>query len=96
MNCEKCGGKTEVIASKQIDNFGDPIRKRRHVCPKCENRFTTYEIRADGIEKYKKFMKKADGMVPISKEQYREMWNRLKALENSLLLLEIEPIKKEG
>lgn len=48
MNCPKCGGKTYVIDARDSERFEKSYRRRR-ICYKCQNRFTTYEIRTDAL-----------------------------------------------
>ena len=49
MNCPKCGGKTYIIDSRP-DEETHPAIKRRRMCCKCKNRFSTYEILAESLE----------------------------------------------
>ena len=48
MNCPNCGGKTYVIDARDSERFEQSYRRRR-ICYKCQNRFTTYEIRTDAL-----------------------------------------------
>lgn len=41
MPCQKCGGKTIVLDSRQTD--GGILHRRRRECTICKARFTTYE-----------------------------------------------------
>jgi transcriptional regulator NrdR family protein len=45
--CPQCGNDTQVIDSRQDDEK----RRRRHVCRRCNTRFTTYEITADEYDR---------------------------------------------
>ena len=40
----QCGGKTRVLDSRE---HTDGMLYRRRVCPECDNRFSTYEIKLD-------------------------------------------------
>lgn len=49
MKCPHCGS---VDGSRIIDTRdANEARRRRHVCDKCEQRFTTYEISAEEYER---------------------------------------------
>jgi hypothetical protein len=41
MNCDKCGGESEVIDSREI--YG--TKRRRRQCKACGLRWSTYEVR---------------------------------------------------
>lgn len=51
LGCPYCnrGNRTHVIDSR--DNHRDKVRRRRHECEHCQQRFTTYEITAAEYEK---------------------------------------------
>ncbi len=42
MRCPSCGYKDTSVVDSRLNSDGDSIRRRRK-CPKCEERFTTYE-----------------------------------------------------
>ncbi len=46
--CDKCGGGNLVVHDTRTVNN---IRMRRRRCIECNNRFTTYEIRKEDVEK---------------------------------------------
>ena len=43
MNCPVCGTKATVVYSHNPTKFPG-VRRRRHQCDKCGQRFTTYEL----------------------------------------------------
>lgn len=47
--CRVCGGKTEVIDSRDTEYHGCRALRRRRECPGCGRRFTTYEIGAEDL-----------------------------------------------
>jgi transcriptional regulator NrdR family protein len=44
MKCQ-CGGETKVIETR----MGEANLRRRRECLKCQERFTTYELRVDSV-----------------------------------------------
>jgi transcriptional regulator NrdR family protein len=50
MTCPKCGNKgTEVYDSRKTDKYHGAVRRRR-LCPKCYNSWTTFEIQQKHID----------------------------------------------
>lgn len=43
MNCPNCGGKTYIIDVRPSEKY-DACLRRRRMCYRCKNRFTTYEV----------------------------------------------------
>lgn len=48
MKCPKCGSKTYVIDNRPSDTYKHSLRRRR-MCYKCKNRFSTYEVMSDEL-----------------------------------------------
>jgi transcriptional regulator NrdR family protein len=46
MKCIKCKKRETFVTDSRVkkDPLGNPVIRRRRACPKCENRFTTYEV----------------------------------------------------
>lgn len=91
MNCPKCKASDTKVLDSRVTENGRVIRRRR-VCEKCENRFTTFERSAvgnlmvkkkDGTfeiysrEKLEQGIWLACGKRPVTKDQIDEMVNEL-------------------
>lgn len=56
----QCGEESAVIDSREVD--GSIIRRRRE-CPKCKNRWTTYEVPADAFKTLQQLSKVSQVMA---------------------------------
>ncbi len=82
MKCPSCGyAKSEVIDSRPVEE-GSSIRRRRE-CPKCQKRFTTYEI-IDSIQ-----------TIVIKKNGDKELFDRMKLLGGILKACQKRPVNAE-
>jgi len=82
MKCPFCGYyDTGVIESRHIEN--ELVVKRRRICKKCNQRFTTYE-RIDSIP-----------LMVIKKDHRRELFSREKIINGIIKACEKRPISFE-
>ncbi len=79
MKCPKCGNIDTSVSDSRITKDGLAIRRRR-ACPKCNERFTTYE--------------RVENAVPmvIKKDDRREPFDRQKIKQGLLKACEKRPI----
>ena len=54
MKCPACKSKTKVVDSRSVPGMNH--RRRRHICLKCHNRFTTREVTDDEMAIYESLM----------------------------------------
>lgn len=69
MNCEKCGGASEVADSRKRNS--GYIRRRRQ-CKACGHRFTTIELPLEIGEQLKDIMKWTSGEITKIMKGFRE------------------------
>ena len=79
MRCPSCGYKDTGVVDSRINSDGTSIRRRRK-CPKCEERFTTYEY----IEQVPLMVVKRDGR--------RQAFDRTRILNGLMKACEKRPI----
>lgn len=83
LGCPKCkNGRTSVIDSR---DSGTTIRRRRK-CPKCEHRYTTYEVVEGEIalrEKQKAVIKEYRKIYPDDKKSDEDLLNDIKSIEDN-------------
>lgn len=82
MRCPACGYKDTGVVDSRISSDGDSIRRRRK-CPKCEERFTTYEY----IEQVPLMVVKRDGR--------RQPFDRTRVLNGIMKACEKRPVSVE-
>jgi transcriptional repressor NrdR len=83
MRCPSCGYKDTNVLDSRLKREGTSIRRRRR-CPKCEERFTTYEC----IEQIPLMVVKRDGR--------RQPFDRARVLNGLLKACEKRPIGIEA
>ena len=79
MRCPSCGYKDTGVVDSRINSDGTSIRRRRK-CPKCEERFTTYEY----IEQVPLMVAKRDGR--------RQPFDRARILNGIMKACEKRPV----
>ena len=79
MHCPSCGYKDTGVVDSRINSDGTSIRRRRK-CPKCEERFTTYEY----IEQVPLMVAKRDGR--------RQPFDRARILNGIMKACEKRPV----
>lgn len=82
MRCPSCGHKDTSVVDSRLNSDGDSIRRRRK-CPKCEERFTTYEY----IDQVPLMVVKRDGR--------RQNFDRTRILNGILKACEKRPVSVE-
>jgi transcriptional repressor NrdR len=82
MYCPSCGYKDTGVVDSRINSDGTSIRRRRK-CPKCEERFTTYEY----IEQVPLMVVKRDGR--------RQTFDRTRILNGLMKACEKRPVSIE-
>ena len=82
MRCPSCAHKDTSVVDSRLNSGGDSIRRRRK-CPKCEERFTTYEY----IDLVPLMVVKRDGR--------RQNFDRSRILNGILKACEKRPISVE-
>jgi len=82
MNCPFCGHPDTRVTNSRVTSDGDRIRRRRR-CPRCNQRFTTYEA----VERGPLMVTKRDGT--------REEFNRQKIIMGLMRACNKRPISRE-
>lgn len=82
MRCPSCGHSDTSVVDSRLNSDGDSIRRRRK-CPKCEERFTTYEY----IDLVPLMVVKRDGR--------RQNFDRSRILNGILKACEKRPVSVE-
>ncbi len=83
MYCPSCGFKDTNVVDSRMNTDGTSIRRRRK-CPKCEERFTTYEY----IEQVPMMVVKRDGR--------RQPFDRTRILSGLMKACEKRPVSVES